>query len=195
MMRDGFVSRRIDAVRVSAAVTLPWLESLGALWRRTATPPRRMASFTCQRGHSARLDAQSRRDRLRLADDPRADGPLQDFAVISGLTCDSARPNGDARWRSCPRVGGVLIGAQARKTAGPTCRRAFRSIRLVARLATIHAVLAGSAIGRFRGVGTAHGYRASSTRYRGGRRLRPCRRKSILACLRTPLPATVIPIG
>lgn len=107
---------------VGAAISLPWLESLAPLAQAggTAVPPRRMAFVYVPNG-------------VILPDwTPKTEGPdyalpsilesmapyKQDFMVISGLTCDKARANGDGAGDHARASAAFLTGAQARKTAG-----------------------------------------------------------------------------
>src|SRR5436190_18096402 len=119
MIRDGLVSRRTMLRGVGAAVTLPWLESLAPLAQAggSATPPRRMAFVYVPNG-------------VILPDwTPKTEGPdyalpsilepmapyKQDFTVISGLTCDKARANGDGAGDHARASAAFLTGSQARK--------------------------------------------------------------------------------
>jgi hypothetical protein len=120
------ISRR-DVLRgAGAVVALPWLESLAprAAASSPATPPRRMAFLYVPNG-------------VILSDwTPKTEGanyalpsileplaPLrQDFMVISGLTCDKARANGDGAGDHARASAAFLTGTQARKTAGANMR-------------------------------------------------------------------------
>jgi hypothetical protein len=116
------VSRRTVLRGLGAAVALPWLETLAApvLASSPAAPPRRMAFIYVPNG-------------VILPDwTPKTEGPgfalpsilepmtpyKNDFMVISGLTCDKARANGDGAGDHARASAAFLTGTQARKTAG-----------------------------------------------------------------------------
>jgi hypothetical protein len=142
-----------------AAVTLPWLESL-APWTQaggSTTPPRRMAFVYVPNG-------------VILPDwTPKTEGPdyalpsilepmaplKQDFMVISGLTCDKARPNGDGAGDHARASAAFLTGAQARKTAGANITAGVSVDQVGAARLGDHTRLPSLelAIERFRGVG------------------------------------------
>ena len=98
MLSDGPVSRRAVLRGVGAAVALPWLETLTpAAFAATAVPPRRMAFIYVPNGvilndWTPKLEGANYA--LPSILEPMA--PFkQDMMVISGLTCDKARANGD----------------------------------------------------------------------------------------------------
>jgi hypothetical protein len=126
----GRISRRTVLRGLGATVALPWLEAMlpralaqtGAAAR--AGFPRRMAYVYVPNG-------------IIMPDwTPRAEGtnfelpsilqPLaphrQDLLVLSGLTCDKARANGDGPGDHARATGAFLTGAQPRKTAGANYR-------------------------------------------------------------------------
>src|SRR5581483_5462951 len=93
------VSRRAVLKGVGAAVALPWLESLAgpAFASTAAIPPRRMAFIYVPNG--VILPDWTPKTAGKDFALPAILEPLapykQDFMVISGLTCDKARANGD----------------------------------------------------------------------------------------------------
>ncbi|HPM82420.1 MAG TPA: DUF1552 domain-containing protein, partial [Candidatus Anammoximicrobium sp.] len=124
------ISRRTVLRGLGVAVALPWLESMSPLtaWGETsgsAKPaPNRMAFLYVPNG-------------INMADwTPQAEGPgyeltptLQPLAsvkdqllVLTGLTADKARPNGDGGGDHARALGAFLTGAQPRKTAGTDIR-------------------------------------------------------------------------
>lgn len=159
MMHDAPVSRRAVLRGVGAIVALPWLETLAPLAQAgvPATPPRRMAFVYVPNG-------------VILPDwTPKSEGsdyalpsilepmaPLkQDFAVISGLTCDKARANGDGAGDHARASAAFLTGAQARKTAGANMQAGVSVDQVAAARLGDHTRLPSLelAIERFRGVG------------------------------------------
>ncbi len=128
-MIKGQMSRRAVLRGVGTALALPWLEamlprSVAAGAAGAARPPRRMAFIYVPNG-------------VIMPDfTPATDGsnfelpsilqPLaehrQDILVLSGLTCDKARPNGDGPGDHARASAAFLTGCQARKTAGANFR-------------------------------------------------------------------------
>ena len=121
-MDERPISRRAVLRGAGAVVALPWLETLvaPALASSPSLPPRRMAFIYVPNG-------------VILPDwTPKTEGagyalpsilePMtslkQDFMVISGLTCDKARANGDGAGDHARASAAFLTGTQARKTAG-----------------------------------------------------------------------------
>jgi hypothetical protein len=124
------VSRRTVLKGISAAISLPWLEAMGPLngWAAD-TPvakaaPNRMAFLYVPNGKN-------------MADwTPKAEGtgfelpailqPLEpvreDLLVLTGLTADKARANGDGAGDHARALGAFLTGCQPRKTDGTNIR-------------------------------------------------------------------------
>jgi hypothetical protein len=75
--------------------------------------------------------------------------------VLSGLTCDKSRPNGDGAGDHARASGAFLTGCQARKTAGANFRAGISADQAAARLIGDRTRLASLEIGieRFRGAG------------------------------------------
>lgn len=130
MPKHTLISRRTVLRGLGVAVSLPWLESMGPLtaWAdavpRSATAPNRMAFLYVPNG-------------INMADwTPAAEGTdfdlpptLQPLAavrdrvlVLTGLTADKARPNGDGGGDHARALSAFLTGAQPRKTDGTDIR-------------------------------------------------------------------------
>jgi len=134
------ISRRTVLRGLGVAVALPWLESMGPLtaWGETSSSakpaPNRMAFLYVPNG-------------INMADwTPQAEGPgyeltptLQPLAsvkdhllVLTGLTADKARPNGDGGGDHARALGAFLTGAQPRKTAGTDIRAGISADQVAA---------------------------------------------------------------
>jgi len=124
------INRRTMLRGFSAAVALPWLDAMGPLtaWAAGTAPskaaPNRMAFLYTPNGKN-------------MADwTPKTDGtayelpailkqlePLKnDFLVLTGLTADKARANGDGGGDHARALGAFLTGSQPRKTDGTDIR-------------------------------------------------------------------------
>ena len=121
------LSRRTILMGLGTAIALPWLEAMGPLASAAGTAPaspRRMAFFYVPNG-------------IHMADwTPKAEGagfelpailqPLQevknDFLVLTGLTADKARANGDGGGDHARALSAFLTGCQAKKTHGADIR-------------------------------------------------------------------------
>src|SRR2546423_14719286 len=85
----------------------------------------------------------------------------QDTLVLSGLTCDKARPNGDGAGDHARASSAFLTGAQARKTAGANFRSGVSADQIAAQKLGDQTRLASPEPGieKFRGTGNcASGY-------------------------------------
>src|SRR5260370_42676765 len=122
------LSRRTVLQGVGAAVALPLLEAmlpetvLGAA--AAAKAPLRMAFLYVPNGkHMPDFTPAAEGKDFEL---PRTLTPLAPFKdellVLSGLTCDKARPNGDGAGDHARAMSSFLTGRQARKTAGADIR-------------------------------------------------------------------------
>jgi len=124
MTKSWHINRRTLLKGLGAAIALPWLEAMTPLTALAGTTakaaPRRMAFFYVPNG-------------IHMPDwMPAAEGagfeipwtlePLkpfqQDLMVLSGLTVDKARANGDGPGDHARAMSAFLTGCQARKTAG-----------------------------------------------------------------------------
>ena len=124
------LSRRTVLRGLGAAVALPWLEAMGPLasWAAGASPgaaaPNRLAFLYVPNGKN-------------MADwTPKSEGagyelpyilkPLEalkdDFLVLTGLTADKARANGDGGGDHARALSAWLTGCQPRKTDGTDIR-------------------------------------------------------------------------
>jgi hypothetical protein len=123
-MTDGRrISRRTVLRGLGTVVALPFLESLlprSLTAAAAARPPRRMAFVYVPNGVILQdwlPKAEGTDFELPSILQPLA--PVQkDVQVLSGLTCDKARPNGDGAGDHARASSAFLTGAQARKTAG-----------------------------------------------------------------------------
>jgi Protein of unknown function (DUF1552) len=137
-MSDGRVSRRTLLRGAGTVVALPFLESIlpksfaGAAEGR---PPRRMAFIYVPNGaHMPDWTPTSEGLDFEL---PSILQPMasfrQDLLVLSGLTCDKARANGDGGGDHARASSAFLTGCQARKTAGANFRSGISADQVAAR--------------------------------------------------------------
>jgi hypothetical protein len=121
------ITRRAALQGMGVAVGLPFLESLMPAVGQAATaaaPPRRMAFIYVPNGvNMAEWTPTTLGSGFAL---PRTLEPLAPFRnellVLSGLTCDKARPNGDGPGDHARAMAAFLTGRQARKTDGANIR-------------------------------------------------------------------------
>jgi hypothetical protein len=130
-MSEPKISRRTILKGVGAAIALPWLESMGPLsaWATDPAPtgnvvPNRMAFVYVPNGvHMP--DWRPATDGA-LTTLPRTLEPLAEvrdsLTVLTGLTADKARPNGDGPGDHARAMAAFLTGAQPRKTDGADIR-------------------------------------------------------------------------
>jgi hypothetical protein len=130
-MNDAKISRRTILKGLGAAIALPWLESMGPLrsWAADPVPtgstvPSRMAFVYVPNG----VHMPDWRPTAEGADFvlPRTLEPLAEvrdsLTVLTGLTADKARPNGDGPGDHARAMAAFLTGAQPRKTDGADIR-------------------------------------------------------------------------
>jgi hypothetical protein len=124
MIQGGRISRRTVLRGVGTVVALPFLEAMlprgMALAGETPSPPRRAAFIYVPIGaHMANWTPQGDGSSFELSPTllPLA-SYRHDLLVLSGLTCDKARPNGDGAGDHARAGGAWLTGCQPRKTAG-----------------------------------------------------------------------------
>ena len=129
MINGGQVSRRALLRGVGTVVALPFLESMlpRALARAGADatrPPRRMAFLYVPNGaHMPDWTPKAEGSDFELSPILQPMAPFrQDLLVLSGLTCDKARANGDGGGDHARASSAFLTGCQARKTAGANFR-------------------------------------------------------------------------
>jgi hypothetical protein len=118
------ISRRAALRGLGVSVALPLLEAMepGLLFGAAgpAKPPRRMAFLYVPNG--VHMRAWTPREVGAGFELPPTLKPLLPYrdqlTVISGLTCDKARPNGDGPGDHARAMSAYLTGCQPRKTAG-----------------------------------------------------------------------------
>jgi len=124
-MKKSAVSRRTMLKGLGTAVALPWLESLGfaagaAPAAAMAGPPRRLAFLYVPNG--VNMAEWTPKGEGKLGDLAGALQPLEAFKdslnVLSGLTLDKARANGDGPGDHARAMAAFLTGRQPRKTQG-----------------------------------------------------------------------------
>jgi hypothetical protein len=124
------ISRRTILRGLGASVALPWLEAMGpaASWAgdtpAASAAPNRMAILYVPNGKiMEEWTPKSEGTDYELPSilEPLAD-LRQDFSVLTGLTADKARPNGDGPGDHARALGAFLTGAQPRKTDGTEIR-------------------------------------------------------------------------
>jgi hypothetical protein len=134
------ISRRTALKGLGVSVALPFLDamtpalSLGATPNPARTAPRRMAFVYVPNG----VNVEHWTPKVEGADFvlPSVLKPLAPFKkqllVLSGLTCDKARPNGDGPGDHARALAAFLTGCQARKTAGADIRAGISVDQLAA---------------------------------------------------------------
>jgi hypothetical protein len=162
MSNGGRISRRTVLRGLGTAVALPLLEAMlpsapGAAPPGRGRPPRRMAILYVPNG-ALMPDWTPTAEGARF-ELPRILQPLapvrEDVLVLSGLTCDKARPNGDGAGDHARASSAFLTGCQARKTAGANFRAGVSADQLAARRVGDRTRLPSLELGieRFRGTG------------------------------------------
>jgi hypothetical protein len=164
MINSGRISRRTVLRGIGTTVALPFLEAmlprpLAAAVGATARPrpPRRMAVIYVPNG--AIMSDWTPATEGTGFDLPAILQPLapfrQDMLVLSGLTCDKARPNGDGGGDHARAASAFLTGCQARKTAGANFRSGISADQVVAARLGDRTRLPSLELGieRFRGIG------------------------------------------
>jgi hypothetical protein len=130
-MSEPKISRRTILKGVGAAIALPWLESMGPLsaWATDPAPtgnlvPNRMAFVYVPNG--VHMPDWRPATEGALTTLPRTLEPLSEvrdsLTVLTGLTADKARPNGDGPGDHARAMAAFLTGAQPRKTDGADIR-------------------------------------------------------------------------
>jgi hypothetical protein len=129
-MSRSLLSRRAVLKGLGTTLALPWLEAMGPLktWG-ASTPaaqavPNRMAFLYVPNGKNMKdWTPASTGD---LGELPPILQPLsefkKDFSILTGLTADKARPNGDGGGDHARALSAFLTGCQARKTDGTNIR-------------------------------------------------------------------------
>ena len=139
-MIDGTrLSRRTLLRGAGTVVALPFLEAMLpkslALAASEGRPPRRMAFLYVPNGaHMPDWTPQSEGAGFDLPSILQPMAPFQqDLTVLSGLTCDKARANGDGGGDHARASSAFLTGCQARKTAGANFRSGVSADQVAAR--------------------------------------------------------------
>src|SRR5262245_30403148 len=120
------ISRRTLLRGIGAAISLPWLEAMGQMtsWAVGTAPgkaaPNRMAFLYVPNGkHMAEWTPKTEGAGFAL---PPILQPLEpvrdDVLVLTGLTADKARPNGDGGGDHARALTAFLTGVQPQKTEG-----------------------------------------------------------------------------
>lgn len=127
-MTDRHVSRRKVLKGMGAMVALPWLEAM-SLGRTGVSPvpspaPRRMAFLYVPNGiDMANWTPAAEGALTALPPTLKPLAPFQkELLVLSGLTLDKARPNGDGPGDHARAMAAFLTGRQPRKTHGADIR-------------------------------------------------------------------------
>jgi hypothetical protein len=122
------ISRRTALKGLGTAIALPWLEAVG-LGAGTAPaavggPPRRLAFLYVPNG--VNMAEWTPKDEGMLTELPAILKPLENlkdsFNVITGMTLDKARANGDGPGDHARAMSAFLTGRQPRKTHGADIR-------------------------------------------------------------------------
>ncbi len=130
-MSKLLLSRRTALKGLGATLALPWLEAMGPLtsWAGGNTPagkaaPNRMAFLYVPNGKN--MVDWTPKTEGELTDLPAILQPLadyrRDFSILTGLTVDKARANGDGGGDHARALSAFLTGAQPRKTDGTDIR-------------------------------------------------------------------------
>jgi hypothetical protein len=132
------ISRRTVLKGIGTAIALPWLEAMlpvvsGAAAGKAGKAPRRMAFVYVPNGILPKPggsrntlpawtpDAEGRDYELPSLLEPLK-GLREDLLILTGLTCDKARANGDGPGDHARAMASFLTGMQARKTDGANIR-------------------------------------------------------------------------
>lgn len=124
------ISRRTLLRGMGAALALPWLEAMGPMtsWAgdtvASQAAPNRMAFFYVPNG--VNMDEWKPKQEGALGELPKTlsqlDAHKKDFSVLTGLTADKARANGDGGGDHARALSAYLTGCQPRKTDGTDIR-------------------------------------------------------------------------
>ncbi len=129
-MKTNLISRRTLLRGLGVAVSLPWLDAMGPVtaWAERAKPttiaPNRMAFLYVPNGvNMADWTPTTEGSDYEL---PAILSPLEKLRkktmILTGLTADKARPNGDGGGDHARALSAFLTGAQPRKTDGTNIR-------------------------------------------------------------------------
>jgi hypothetical protein len=118
------ISRRTVLRGLGVGIALPWLEAMmpavSLAAPAAAAAPKRMAFFYVPNGiNMAGWTPKEEGTNFELPEILKRLEPHRDhLLVLSGLTCDKARPNGDGPGDHARAMSAFLTGAQPRKTDG-----------------------------------------------------------------------------
>ncbi len=126
------LSRRTALKGLGATLALPWLEAMGPMtgWAAGNTPaskaaPNRMAFLYVPNGKNM-VDWTPKAEGDLPAELPAILQPIapyrSDFSILTGLTADKARANGDGGGDHARALAAFLTGCQPRKTDGTDIR-------------------------------------------------------------------------
>jgi hypothetical protein len=141
MTNDGRISRRTVLRGLGTVVSLPFLEAMrpGTLARAAAgaagaEAPRRMAFIYVPNGAMmSDWTPASEGTGFELPSILQPMAPFRDdMLVLTDLTCDKGRPNGDGAGDHARASSAFLTGAQARKTAGANFRAGISADQVAA---------------------------------------------------------------
>lgn len=155
------LSRRTMLRGLGTAISLPFLDAMAPRSARaietTAPAPRRMAFIYVPNG--CNMDHWTPAKEGTDYELPQILQPLaplkSDVMVLTGLTCDKARPNGDGAGDHARASSAFLTGAQARKTAGANFRSGVSADQIAAQKLGDQTRLSSLELGieKFRGSG------------------------------------------
>lgn len=164
MSNGGRISRRTVLRGLGTVVSLPFLEAMGPKLLAAAESgagqapaPRRMAFIYVPNG--AIMDDWTPSSEGAGFELPAILEPLgrfrEDLLVLSDLTCDKARPNGDGAGDHARASSAFLTGCQARKTAGANFRSGISADQVAATRLGDRTRIASLELGieRYRGTG------------------------------------------
>ncbi len=126
MSKQPRMSRRTALKGLGVSIALPCLEAMlpGSVLAAQSRPPLRLAFLYVPNGVNMANWVPSREGKLEEL--PLTLRPLEPFrqqlTVLSGLTLDKARPNGDGPGDHARAMATFLTGRQARKTSGADIR-------------------------------------------------------------------------
>jgi Protein of unknown function (DUF1552) len=158
----GRISRRTVLRGVGTVVALPFLDAMlprarSAFAAEKTGAPRRMAFIYVPNGcHMEDWTPATEGTDYELPQILQPLSPVKDdVMVLSGLTCDKARPNGDGAGDHARASSAFLTGAQARKTAGANFRSGVSADQVAAQRIGDQTRLASLELGieKFRGSG------------------------------------------
>ncbi len=124
------ISRRTLLKGLGVSIALPWLEGMlpavasASQAAGRAAPPRRLAFVYVPNGiHMREWTPAAEGTDFALPNILEPLAPFRDqLTVLTGLTCDKARPNGDGPGDHARAMAAFLTGCQPRKTSGANIR-------------------------------------------------------------------------